>query len=122
MTQMTQNGPARGGGLAAVIAIGALVASCEERRDPIVVQQTTVTVENQTRREWTAVEIWVNDQYRATMPTLAAGGRLVVPLNGFVAGFGQRFDRFRQPVYGVEVVAKSGGDDVRLTWGKGRRR
>jgi hypothetical protein len=105
----------------AAVAIAAL-ASCRATRDPIVVQHSTITVENQTRAEWTALEIWVNDHYRAMAPSLAAGGRLDVPLSVFVAGFGQRFDRNRQPVHGVEVTAKSAAGDVRLIWGKGRRR
>jgi len=65
----------------------------------------------------------VNDHYRVTAATLAARGRLVVPLSSFVAGFGQRFDRARAAVHGVEVTAKTaGGEPVRLTWGRGRRR
>lgn len=115
--QMTAN-TRRG---AAVVAMAALV-SCSKPRDPIVVQRSTLTVENQSRVEWTAVEVWLNDHYRVTHPSLAAGQRLDVPLSVFVAGFGQRFDRNRQPVYGVEVTAKSADGDVRLVWGKGRRR
>jgi hypothetical protein len=107
--------------LAAAVAI-AVLASCREPRDPIVVQYSRLTVENQTRAEWTGLQIWVNDYYRVTHPSLAAGGRLDVPLSVFVAGFGQRFDRARQSVYGVEVTAKSAAGDVRLVWGKGRRR
>jgi hypothetical protein len=108
--------------LAALAALGVL-AGCSEDREPIVVAQNAVTVENQSSSEWTGVEIWVNDHYRVTAPSMAARQRLVVPLSTFVAGYGQRFDRARASVFGVEVTAKtSDGEAVRLIWGKGRRR
>ena len=108
--------------LAAAAALG-MLAGCSEEREPIVVAQSTVTIENQTSSEWTGVEIWVNDHYRVTAPSVSARQRLVVPLSTFVAGYGQRFDRARGSVFGVEVTAKtSGGEPVRLIWGKGRRR
>jgi hypothetical protein len=102
---------------------GALaLAACSEAREPIVVQRTSVVLENQSSSEWTGIEIWVNDHYRVTYSSLAPGGRLNVPLTSFVAGFGQRFPPATN-VFGVEVTAKSGGGEpVRLIWGKGRRR
>jgi hypothetical protein len=67
--------------------------------------------------------VWVNDHFRGVAPTLAAGQQLVVPLDGLVAAFGQRFDRHRQAVFGVLVTAKtSDGHEVRVTWGKVNRR
>jgi len=81
-----------------------------------------VRVENQTGKEWTDVEIWVNDHYRVTRPRIEAGERFQAPLDAFVAGFGQRHDTARQAVRGVEVTAKSSDGDVRLVWGEGRRR
>ena len=51
------------------------------------------------------------------------GERFGVPLNAFVAGFGQRFSPGRQVVQGIEVTASTGtGRTVRLVWGEGRRR
>lgn len=82
-----------------------------------------MSVENQTGERWTDIEVWMNDHYRVTARGLEPGGRLVVPLDAFVAGFGQRFDRRRQAVFGIEVTARAAsGRDVRLVWGKGRRR
>jgi hypothetical protein len=102
-------------------AVVALVA-CSEPREPIVVQRTSLVVENTSSSEWTGLEIWVNDHYRVTVPSLGPGGRLNVPLTSFVAGFGQRFPTGTN-VFGVEVTAKSAGaEPVRLIWGKGRRR
>jgi hypothetical protein len=98
------------------------LSACGEPREPILVQRTSLTLENTTRSEWTGIEIWVNDHYRVTASSLAPGGRLNVPLSTFVAGFGQRFNSATN-VFGVEVTAKSaGGEPVRLIWGKGRRR
>jgi len=58
-----------------------------------------------------------------TARELEAGGRLVVPLDAFVAGFGQRFDRRRQAPFGIEVTARTvSGREIRIDWGKGRRR
>jgi hypothetical protein len=108
--------------LAWILGALAAIVSCSEPRDPIVVQRTSVILENQSSSEWTGIEIWVNDHYRVTFSTLAPGGRLNVPLTSFVAGFGQRFP-VGTNVFGIEVTAKSGGSEpVRLIWGKGRRR
>ena len=74
-------------------------------------------------KDWSNVEIWVNDHYRVTASSLAAGGRLQVPLDAFVAGFGQRFDARKQRIFGIEVTATdSGGKPVKLVTGSGRRR
>jgi hypothetical protein len=53
---------------------------------------------------------------------MAPGERFVVPVEMFVAGFGQRFPRDQQ-VTGIEVTATGeSGDRVRMIWGNGRRR
>jgi hypothetical protein len=104
------------------VAAAILLGACSEPREPIVVQRTALILDNQSSSEWTGIEIWVNDHYRVTYSALAPGGRLNVPLSSFVAGFGQRFP-IGTNVFGVEVTAKaSGGEPVRLIWGKGRRR
>jgi len=101
----------------------ALGAGCAEERPAILVQDTTISVENQGREAWSAIEVWLNDHYRVTARTLEPDGRLVVPLDAFVAGFGQRFDRRHQAPFGIEVTARTAsGKEVRLVWGKGRRR
>lgn len=98
-------------------------AACREKPDPIQIQQRALVVENQTGAAWANVEVWVNDHYRVTRTRMEPGERFAIPLDTFVAGFGQRFDAARQSLTGVEVTAT--GDDgrpVTLTWGKGRRR
>ncbi len=80
-------------------------------------------VENASDEAWHDVEVWLNDHYRVTSARLEARGRLVAPLDTFVAGFGQRFDVRRQPLRGIEVTARTAdGRPVRLVWGAGRRR
>jgi hypothetical protein len=85
-------------------------------------QGRSITIYNDTGEPWNGIEVWVNDHYRVTRETIAAGERFVVPLETFVAGFGQRFER-NQQVTGIEVTATdASGDRVVITWGSGRRR
>jgi hypothetical protein len=95
---------------------------CKGKLDPIQVHGTRIAVENQTSSEWRDVEVWVNHHYRATAKTVAAGGRLDIPVRLLVTGFGQPFDPVRQRVSGIEVTARSADGDVRLVWGEGRKR
>jgi hypothetical protein len=98
--------------------VGLLVASaCSQPREPIVLNAGTVTVENQTTREWRNVIVTVNDHFRGGVPSLAAGGRMTAPLSGFQTSFGQRFDLARQSVSKIEVAATDvDGKPVALTW------
>lgn len=99
------------------------VVACRPAPDPIVIERGRIVVHNQSRGEWSDVEIWVNDHYRVTKATLGPHERFIMPLDVFVAGYGQRFDPRRQQVSGVEVTARdAGGRPVRLVWGAGRRR
>ena len=64
-----------------------------------------LTVDNRSSSDWTAVEIWLNTHYRVTAPTIRAGGRLQVPLDAFVAGFGQRFNYRRTQITDLRLKA-----------------
>lgn len=109
--------------LLVTLALGGSVAACQEPRRPIRIEGRVLTVENTSSGEWVQVEIWLNDHYRVTRPRMPAGERLEVPLDGFVAGFGQRFDPRRQVVRGIEVTAATrDGTPVTIVWGSGRRR
>jgi hypothetical protein len=113
--------PGRWRSLGAVAATVVVLASCAPRRDPIIVGEGMVVLENQTDREWRTVVLTVNDHFRGGAPRLLPGGRLNAPLRDFQTAFGQRFDRGRQSVYKVEVTATdSTGAPVKLTWA-GRR-
>jgi hypothetical protein len=108
--------------LAAAAAALVFVSGCGPQPERLQLQGRMLTVFNDSDRAWRSVEIWVNDYYRVTRDTIAPGERFQVPLNSFVAGFGQRFPP-RQNVTGVEVTATdSTGDAVRLVLGNGRRR
>jgi hypothetical protein len=65
-----------------------------------------LTVSNQSSRDWTSVEIWLNTHYRVTTTSIPAGGRFQAPLDVFVAGFGQRFDFKRAQIHDLRLTAK----------------
>lgn len=104
------------------LAIALLLAACSTPPEPLTVEGRTLKVFNASGEAWKGVEIWVNDHYRVTREAIAADERFVVPLETFVAGFGQRFPA-SQRVNGIELTATdASGDAVRLVWGAGRRR
>jgi len=97
-------------------------AACAPRRDPIVVNGSIVTIENQTSHEWSNVVVTVNDHFRGGARTLAAGQLLTAPLSQFQTAFGQRFAIGRQTVFKIEVTATDArGQPVTLEWGSSPR-
>lgn len=100
-----------------VLALLSAAAACEKRRDPIVIKEGILTVENQTATEWRNVRVVINEHFFGGTTSLAAGGRLDAPLGQFQTGFGQKFDRSRMSVQKVEVTATDAeGNPVRLEW------
>jgi len=94
-------------GPAAGLVLGTLVACCSGRPpDPLTLDRNLLTVDNRTATEWNQVEIWLNTYYRVTTPSIPAGGRFQVPLDAFVAGFGQRFDFHRMQVRDLRLTAR----------------
>jgi len=88
---------------AAIAAIA--VAGCSKPpQDPLTLEGNLLTVDNRSSSEWTNVEIWLNTYYRVTTTSIPAGGRFQVPLDAFVAGFGQRFNFRRAQIVGVVHV------------------
>lgn len=119
--------PCRAAGHASVaatvlLALTALVVpACSPPRDPIVVDEGMIIVENLTDQEWRTVRITVNHHFTGGVPALAPGGRINAPLSQFQTGLGQKFDRGRQSVFKVEVTARAAdGNPVTLTWGADR--
>jgi len=109
----------RGVCLAAIVIAAAFAPACSERRDPIIVDEGMLVLENQTSSEWRNVRITVNHHFRGGVPVLAAGGRMNAPLTQFETGFGQRFDRWRMSVFKVEVTATGAdGKPVTLDWNR----
>jgi hypothetical protein len=102
--------------LVAAAALGA--AACSTPRDPILVDEGTITVENLTDVEWRNIKIVVNYHFAGGVPRLEAGGRVNAPLSRFQTAFGQQFDRGRQSVFRVDVTATDvHGKPVTLRWG-----
>ena len=87
----------------------ALVLAVACSRPPsrsIEVQRNLLRVDNKTSRDWLNVEIWINRQYRITVPRIAARSRFTTTLDVFVAGFGQRFDIRRQRIDDLRLKAQ----------------
>jgi hypothetical protein len=93
-------------GVAVAAVVTALAGCSPPPGDPLQLDGNRLTVHNQSDQEWRDVEIWLNHHYRVTTPKIAAGGRLIVPLDTFVAGFGQRFDFARQQITALRLEAK----------------
>jgi hypothetical protein len=89
------------------IAAMAVVAACSTPpQDPLTLEGNLLTVDNRSSREWTNVEIWLNTHYRVTTKSIPAGGRFQVPLDAFVAGFGQRFNFRRMQIVDLRLSAR----------------
>jgi hypothetical protein len=94
--------------LIVAVAIAVTAAGCSTKRpeEPLKLEGNLLTVDNRSSKEWTAVEIWLNTHYRVTTNSIPAGGRFQVPLDAFVAGFGQRFNFKRQQIVDLRLAAK----------------
>lgn len=96
--------------LAAILLTTALaiaMAGCSKLPvEPLKLDGNMLTVDNQSARDWTSVEIWLNTYYRVTAASIPAGGRAQMPLDAFVAGFGQRFDYRRTQIKDLRLTAK----------------
>jgi hypothetical protein len=89
------------------VLVLAVIGGCSQRRpDPLQLASGNLTVHNQTDREWREVEIWLNRQFRVTVPTIAPDQRFQVNVNSFVAGFGQRFDFNRMQVTDLRLKGR----------------
>ena len=89
----------------AIVATLLAVACSGPPVDPLQLDRNILTVDNRSRRDWTNVEIWLNANFRVTKASIPAGSRFQVPLDGFVAGFGQRFDFKRMQIRDLRLTA-----------------
>lgn len=102
--------------VAAALAAVVGTACSKPTVDPLQLDRGILTVSNTTSDSWSNVEIWINQQFRVTVPSIAANSRFQVPLNSFVEGFGRRFDFSRMQIRDLRLMAKtSGGAPVELT-------
>ena len=116
---MTRAARGRRAIVASLAAMFAATVACSAPRDPILVDEGMITIENQTTSEWRNVRVTVNDHFGGGAPSLAAGGKLMAPLSELQTGLGQKFNRGRQSVFKVEVTATdSDGKAVSLKWGQ----
>jgi hypothetical protein len=108
----------RGSVVTAIVFAALMTPGCRRGAEPpIRLHGAWLVVENQSRIEWREVSVSLNAYYKGVAPRVAPGGRLEAPLNGFVTGFGQRFDPARERVSRVEVRATdASGTPVALDW------
>lgn len=92
--------------LAGVLVFVAAAACSRPPIETLKLDGNLLTVTNQTSTEWTNVEIWLNRYFRATAASIPAGSRFQAPLDGFVSGYGQRFDFKRMQVKDLRLTAK----------------
>ena len=74
--------------------------------EPLKLDGNMLTVDNRSPSDWTDVEIWLNRNHSVRTSAIPAGGRLQVPLDAFVAGFGQRFDYRHTQITDLRLKAK----------------
>jgi hypothetical protein len=74
--------------------------------EPLKLDGNMLTVDNRSSGDWTDVEIWLNRNHSVRTRSIPAGGRLQVPLDAFVAGFGRRFDYRRTQITDLRLTAK----------------
>jgi len=110
-------------GSAMLLALVLAAACGREPLPALKFDSSRLQIQNQTERTWADVEIWLNDHYRVQIPSLAPKQLAVVPLDVFVAGYGQRFNPKKQVIYGIEVSVRDGAKRVAvLEWGKGKKK
>ena len=74
--------------------------------EPLKLDGNMLTIDNRSANDWSGVEIWLNRNHSVRMASIPAGGRVQVPLDTFVAGFGQRFNYRRTQITDLRLKAK----------------
>jgi hypothetical protein len=92
---------------AAAATAALMIGGCRDKPpvEPLKLEGNMLTVDNRSADDWTKIDIRLNRNHRVMVPKIPAGGRLQVPLDSFVAGFGQRFDYHRTQVTDVRLTA-----------------
>jgi hypothetical protein len=90
---------------AAALAVAAAACRARAPVEPLTLDGNLLTVDNRSADEWTHVEIWLNRNHSVRTPPIPAGGRMQVPLDAFVAGFGQRFNYKRTQITDLRLKA-----------------
>jgi hypothetical protein len=95
-------------GCCVVVALAVLTIGCREKPpiEPLKLDGGMLTVDNRSSNDWTGVEIWLNRNHSVRVASIPAGARQQVPLDAFVAGFGQRFNYKRTQITDLRLKAK----------------
>ena len=90
-----------------VFALVVFAIGCREKPpiEPLKLERGMLTVDNRTSNDWTGVEIWLNRNHSVRVASIPAGARQQVPLDAFVAGFGQRFNYKRTQITDLRLKA-----------------
>jgi hypothetical protein len=91
--------------LATMLLAGVLAGCAKPREETLRLDGNLLTIDNHTDEPWSHVEVWINQNFRATAPALPAHGRINATLDGFTSGFGQRFDFRRMQIHDLRVKA-----------------
>jgi len=85
-----------------------VLAGCRGRPpvEPLTLDGNMLTINNRSSADWKDVEVWLNRNHSVRMASIPAGSRMQVPLDAFVAGFGQRFDYRRTQITDLRLKAK----------------
>jgi len=91
---------------AALVALIA-IAACARKPpvEPLKLDGNLLTIDNRSSSEWKDVEVRLNKNHTIRVASIPAGGRMQVPLDAFVAGFGQRFNYKRTQVTDLRLKA-----------------
>jgi len=91
---------------AAALTILTATACSPPPPDPLTLEANRLTVENRSGSAWLGVEVWINRQYRVTVPIITPGEKFQTPLDAMTEGFGHRFDYKRQQITDLRLTAK----------------
>jgi hypothetical protein len=93
---------------AALVLLAFAIVACARKPpiEPLKLDGNMLTIDNRSANDWTAVEVWLNRNHSVRMASIPAGGRVQVPLDTFVAGFGQRFNYRRTQITDLRLKAK----------------
>jgi hypothetical protein len=106
-------GPMRAFRLVAASLI-VLTSACSPAPPPEVLKldRGQLTVNNNSVEEWRNVEIWVNNYYRAVVPSIAPHGVFQVQLDSFISGYGRRFDYRGAQIKDLRLSARRPNGEV----------
>jgi hypothetical protein len=92
---------------AALVLLAFAIVACARKPpiEPLKLDGNLLTIDNRSANDWTGVEIWLNRNHSVRMASIPAGGRVQVPLDTFVAGFGQRFNYRRTQITDLRLKA-----------------